>query len=348
MYFSLQFRETTNQSEFESLLRYGDYPFTQSFAFGLWQQAAGHIVTRYIVIADGAVVSAFQVIRYQFPFPFNKSFLYIPHGPVVSPHVPSSFGMVWHEFAQNLLRGELAMFLRFDISLHHHRLDDIQKHLRPIPRNAYRAAHLQPRYEWVVEIADRSERELIAAMHPKMRYNIGLAEQKGVKVEIVKDKLRVYNKDFYALLRQTARHHGFRLHPHVYYDQILETADTMRNGFLAAARWEGKIIAVNFINIFGETATYVFGGSDYAYRNLMAPALLHKISMLAAQQHGCSIYDLGGVDQAGETHPDWAGLTRFKRQFGGTLLDHGQPYDIVGQPFWYTLYNLRQSIRNSF
>ena len=41
----------------------------------------------------------------------------------------------------------------------------------------------------------------------------------------------------------------------------------------------------------------------------------------------------------------WEGISEFKTRFKGEVLTYNDSYDIVGQPFWYILYNLRKKIR---
>ena len=57
-------------------------------------------------------------------------------------------------------------------------------------------------------------------MPPKNRYNIRLAENKGVAIEIIENNFEKYFEDFYNLIERTAKRNNFKLHPEIYYKNI--------------------------------------------------------------------------------------------------------------------------------
>lgn len=113
------------------------------------------------------------------------------------------------------------------------------------------------------------------------------------------------------------------------------------------------LVAGAIIVYFKDTATYYFGASDYEYRNFMAPYLLHWEIIRDAKRRGFKKYDFLGIapatestvvdtaedisgraEGAPEKHP-WAGITEFKRKFGGREIVYPAAFDIVYKPLWY-------------
>jgi len=178
-----------------------------------------------------------------------------------------------------------------------------------------------------------SEKELLAAMHPKTRYNIRLAEKRGITVG------NGTLDEFYALYQATNRHKHLRGYSRDYFEKLLNVTAPLSTHILIARKKELPL-ASSFLVGFGTTCTYLFGGSSDRHRELMAPHLLHWESMRLAKRQGWEWYDFGGIS---DTNPLWHGITRFKRSFissqTGREIDHGKTYDLVIQPRWYSLFS---------
>ncbi len=201
-----------------------------------------------------------------------------------------------------------------------------------------RAPHdMQPKEIFVLDIRKDTE-TLLSEMKPKTRYNIRLAEKRGVKIHATcntehgtTDKIQnSINKDqeiqntkylptgqagqiqsiqleaFLKLTKEMANRHGITAHPEQYYRKMLETlpAEMLK---IYVAEFEGKIIAANLVLFYGKTATYLHGASGNEQRKVMAPFLLQWQAILDAKELGCERYDFGGIStnylptgQAGE------------------------------------------------
>lgn len=344
--------ETTNQQEFEALLGLENYPVTQTFAYGEWHRVLGRKVIRCVVERAGAPVAVFQVIR--FPLGGRIGFLSIPHGPVLGPAADDEKSRV--EIAAaiekkllELAERERAAFIRFDPVP-----PDFGKYFsdtRPAPAVAYRSVYAQPRHEWVLGLKNKTPDELLAAMHPKMRYNMGLAERRGVNTQIVAENLSSQLDEIILLMTQTAGRDGFSLHPRGYYAATLDLGGQLKNAFVAVARYDDQVLAANYVLTFGKTAGFVYGGSSNEHRNLMAGALLQKAIIEELLRRGIERYNLGGVTpdapegEQGESDT-WSGFSTFKRRLGGKMISYGESRDIILKPFWYWAWVAQKAIRS--
>ena len=81
------------------------------------------------------------------------------------------------------------------------------------------------------------------------------------------------------------------------------------------------------------TAMYYYGASSYEHRHLMAPYLLQWEAIRRAKANGCKAYDLLGIspDSAPLDDP-WAGISDFKRKFGGTVVTYPPEQMLVLKP----------------
>lgn len=266
------------------------------------------------------------VIKY--PLPLKKSYLYSPNGPMINEGVAD-----WPEFLQaikKIAQQEKAIFFRCDprIDL---KLEDLR--FQKAPKDYYFSATALPKETAVLDISV-SEEEILKKMHPKTRYNIHLAEQRGV--EIKQSRTTEDSEIFYNLIYKTAQREKIKPHPKEHYQKLLETFDGSIEIFLGY--YQNQPIAGILVLFFGDTAIYLHGGFNSKYRNLMAPHLLQWLAIKEAKKRGCREYDFGGISLESD-HP-WSGITRFKLSFGAEPVIYPGAYDLIFQPFWYWVYNL--------
>lgn len=207
-------------------------------------------------------------------------------------------------------------------------------------------ASVQPRQTVYLDLS-KPETELLAAMKPKHRYNIRVAEKAGVTTEVIHRNVSEAFPRFWKLLEETAGRHDFRTHARSHYEAIITAHEPDNTVFLAFATHEGTDVAAVMVVTCGSVATYLHGGSSYSHRALMAPHLLHFSVIRYLQKLGIHTYDLWGTNairsvKNGEwepiaNHPS-AGTTRFKLGFGGTIVEYPPTVDIVINPFCYSGY----------
>ncbi len=196
---------------------------------------------------------------------------------------------------------------------------------------------VQPREIFAVDISG-SEEVILANMKPKTRYNIRLAERRGVEVSLDRDESSI--SDFLRMNRETARRNRISTHADRHYRSLLESFPRERLE-LFTARHGGCPLAAALVSFFGDTATYLHGASGDDDRGLMAPHCLQWYAMTVSRRRGCVRYDFGGVDTEG-TAPSLSGVTRFKCGFSQNVKPIRYPgsYDIVLIPNKYTSYRV--------
>lgn len=195
----------------------------------------------------------------------------------------------------------------------------------------------------------KTEDELLAAMHEKTRYNIRLAEKKGVVIKN-EDSLEAVG-DFIHLLEQTEERQGFYSHPAQYYRTLWRSLRPAKMVYLLsayAANTPNTPIAAIMLFRYQDTLYYPYGGSNPKYRKYMAPHLLHWEAIKLGKKLGCKIYDLWGSYKDFPTESDpWWGTYRFKKGFGGQEITLPPTIDILLSPL-YPLYLLSDSLRWQF
>lgn len=193
----------------------------------------------------------------------------------------------------------------------------------------------------------KSEKELLAGMKSKTRYNLRLAERKGVTVE--EDNSVETFEEYLKLVQETTRRQRFYAHSLDYHRQMwrqLHKADMAR---LLVARGQKKILVVWVVFVFNGVLYYPYGASSSEHRELMASNLMMWEAMRFGKKIGCKTFDLWGSLSPNPSKRDpWYGFHRFKEGYGGTLVEFLGTYDLVLQPRLYKLYRLADNLRWKF
>jgi len=201
----------------------------------------------------------------------------------------------------------------------------------------FKTIDVQPSKTLILDLT-KSEDELLQAMHQKTRYNIRLAEKKGVKImEVGANRF----EEFWQLLVSSGDRDKFNLHGRSYYQAMLKLANDFVKLFFA--EYQGKPLAGSLVTFFGDSATYIHGGSSDKNREIMAPYALHWQIIKQAKQLGYKYYDFHGVDAA-----KWPGVTRFKMGFGGQVINYPGTFDLVYDTGWYNIYKMVRRVRRTF
>lgn len=318
-------------------------PFTQADFYGNWQKKMGREVFRYLIRKKVRNVGYFQIIKYKLFF--NKSYFYIPYGPVTNDK-SEDFLKALKKFISKISRENNIVFTRLDFTPILPK-DSILKFFKKSPKYSYHSAYFQPRLEWFLKL-DKSLDEILMNMHEKTRYSIRLSERKDIKVEIVKDNFQKYFDIFYDLMETTAKRNSFSIHDKKYYQIIFDDLPMIPDSFLTVASFNDKVLAIDVIIPFGGVANYVFGASSNEERNRMPTYLAQWKAITESKEIGrisCTHYNFGAITDEKGIYKGWEGITSFKKKFGGEEVLHSPFYDHIEQIFWYNLYNFRKIIK---
>jgi lipid II:glycine glycyltransferase (peptidoglycan interpeptide bridge formation enzyme) len=328
--------------------------FLQSPLWGLFKSRFGWQARAFLIDWAGFTERPLLVLcRSLAP---GLSCAYIPWGPELPPDFPiADSPAALKELARTLKRflPRNTVFIRFDPPWFVDDSRDAQtanavpaSGVAPEPPFIRASADIQPPDTVLIDLS-ASEEEIRAAMKPKWRYNIGLAEKRGVLVtEAGAQGLDV----FYRLLEETARRDGIAIHSSAYYRalfELCETGDYRTQLRLYLARHESDALAAIAVLIRGTQATYLYGASSNIKRNLMAPYALQWQAMRDAKARGCLVYDLFGIPPSGADDHPMTGLYRFKTGFGGAIIHRPGSWDYPCMPLMYRLFSSAEKIRKS-
>jgi len=316
-------------SEWDRLInQVPDAHVLQSSCWGELKADFGWRVVR--VVQEGCGV---QILLRRLPL--GLTIAYIPKGPVG----PSAgWRDLWFD-VDLVCQRERAVLLIIEPNLFVEELECAFE----VPPDGFSPAiqNIQPPRTIVIDITGE-ESEMLARMKQKTRYNIRLAQKRGVTVQSAQDLAL-----FHRLMKETGERDGFGVHSLEYYQKAFDSFHPLGKCELLFASYRSEPIAALMVFAQGNTAWYFYGASSDLYRELMPTYLLQFEAMLWARAKGCSKYDLWGVPDADQATLEdgflqrkdglW-GVYRFKRGFGGELRRSVNPWQRIYQPLFYPFY----------
>ncbi len=318
--------------------------FLQSFEWGEFKKALGKKVFRLAVFKtvtqshaplEGStkVLALGQLIKEEV-FGFG-SFLYAPHAPIFlgQGEEKERIFEILKEKALEIARKEKAFCVRFEP----------KESLDFAPNLKHYRSSIQALYTLKVDLKPSLE-EIMASFKQKTRYNVKLAERRGVKVRVGGPK----DLDtFVELLRITAQRDKFAIYEEDYYRLLYRQLAPEKMAELLVAEYQGKVLGV-FLNIFfGPEATYLHGATSNEHRNLMPSYALMWTTIQRAKERGCKALDLWGVAPENDINHPWYGFTRFKRGFApkASIIAYPGSYFAVLNPLKFQLYIWQKVLR---
>jgi len=305
------------------------HPNAHLLQTGEWGELKSAFGWKPVRVISGNVGA--QILFRKLPLGFTIG--YIPK-PVNSNQLLVSGNSVWHEI-NIVCKQNHAVFLKLEPDQWEDAAPITNYQLPKSPHN------IQPPRTIIIDIRG-SEDEILAKMKQKTRYNIRLAEKKGVTVRAWEDI-----EAFHKMMTVTGGRDGFGIHSLEYYKRAYELLQPKGLGEILVAEYEGKPLAALFVARNGQRAYYLYGASTDEERNRMPTYLLQWEAMKWAKARGCEEYDLWGVPDEDEAtlesnfesrHDGLWGVYRFKRGFGGELKRAAQAMDRVYNPLLYWAY----------
>ncbi len=280
--------------------------------------------------------AAISILQRKIPV-LGKNIFYAPRGPVGDIHDEVLMDSLFAE-VKKLAQKRQAIFLKLDPDIPSTDMvfrNYLQKRGFISAEKGEGFSGVQPKYVFRLDITP-DEETLFANLHHKTRYNIRLAQKRGVEVrdDCGKDEL----PEFYRILKETTERDKFLVRSYDYFADLWDYL--MPAGYLKLfmAYYQEKAIAGTLAFVFGDKAWYIYGASSNEHRNVMPNYLLQWEMIRWAQKSDCVMYDFRGVPgNLSEDNPLY-GLYRFKKGFNGEYTEFVGEYDLVFSPFYYKLW----------
>ena len=279
--------------------------------------------------------------------------LYIPRGPLLNWDESGLCQRVFNDL-YHFARQEGAVLIKIDPDLPVGRgipdtaeaEDDLtgQLVMARLISDGWRFSNEQVQFRNTVLVdLNPDESQILAGMKQKTRYNIRLAERKGVSVR----QGTLQDLDLlYHMYAETSVRDNFVIRSAVYYKTLwsefyrgeVVSPPSVPQAVPLLAEVDGEAVAGIVVFHFALKAWYLHGMSYPRQRERMPNYLVQWEAMRRAKAAGCTIYDLWGApDTFIETDPMW-GVFRFKQGLGGEVVRTLGAWDFPIRPLFYKIY----------
>lgn len=282
-----------------------------------WAKVKNNMIPEYITIKDnkGNITGTMLVLVRRIPF-LNTAMLYAPRGPVCDMHNMEILSEIFCQI-KLIARKYHAYTLKIDPLIDENDTVAINnlKALGFIHRsNRVGYDNIQCRENYVIDINSRTSQEIFNSFKPKWRYNIRLAQRKGVTCKFYGiEKL----DDFEKLMKETSARDGFKMRSKEYFEKIIRSFDGKAK--LCMCYYNGIPLSGALFIDYAKTVSYVYGCSSNNLRNYMPNYLMQWTMIKYAADTGCKTYDFCGIPYwYDKKHPNY-GVYHFKQGFNGRV-----------------------------
>lgn len=328
--------QITNKNEWEDfILRNNDTNFLQSWYWGEFHESLGKKIYRTGFYENqvlvGVMLSIVEPAR-------RGKYLTVPAGPIIDWSKKIVVTAFTDEIKKIAIQ-ERCVFIRVRPQLlESSNTTQAFKNLGFIPAPTHLHAQLTSQLD-----ITKTEEELMVNMRKATRYEIKKAEKIGVKVTASTDSKLL--KNFYDLQIETSKRQGFVPFSYTFLKNQFEVFAKNNFALLYTAEFEKKVLAEAFIIFYGNEAVYHYGASTDAGRKYPGAYLIQWEAIREAKRRNIKRYNFWGVSPVGNNTHRFAGLSLFKRGFGGEDVSYLPAHDLVINKPWYFLNSLVENVR---
>lgn len=294
----------------------------QSWQWGEFRKSLGIPLIRYGIFEGGKLTTAFQITFHQIPF-MNKFVGYLPKGPFPDKKLAQALKQISKE--QN------CVFIKVEPNIESGSAGKVDPSFKTSLKPMF------SKHNFVLDLSP-SEDKLLKNMHQKTRYNIRLAERKGVRVEIRDDNKAL--KDYLKLYFETTKRQGFFGHNENYHTKVWETFLKTGDVKIALATFNGVPLTAWMLFIFKDVIYYAYGGSSNLHRDTMSSNMVAWETIKFGKGLNLKYFDMwGALGPDADPKDPWYGFHKFKMGYGGRLVEYLGSFDLVCNSALYYAFN---------
>src|SRR3989344_1238238 len=297
------------------------HSFLQSWNWADFNASMGHKVFRLGIYEESFRAGVCLVLKIEAR---RGSFLFVPHGPILNNFKLETL----ISYLKALAEKERCSFIRISPILEKTpATEDLFRKL------GFRKApiHMHAELLWLLDIS-RSEEEILKGMRKTTRYSINRAAADGVTIEksIDPSDLVKFNKLYEAT---ATRQHFVPFSPdYIKKEFSAFSPDTISIFF---AKYQGEVVSSAIIVYENHEAFYHHGASSQKFQKVTPTHLLQWEIIRDAKARGCKFYNFWGIAPDNRPKHPMAGLSLFKKGFGGFLEELMPAQDLIISPkYW--------------
>ncbi|PIR61997.1 MAG: peptidoglycan bridge formation protein FemAB [Candidatus Pacebacteria bacterium CG_4_10_14_0_8_um_filter_43_12] len=309
----------------------------QAWEWGEFRRKNGQEIERIGVFEGSKLVQAFQLTFHKIP-QFNKTIGYFPKGPM-----PDEEQL---DVLRQLGKKHNALFIKLEPNIAQpvgtpSAHDRITRFL--LSNGCVPGRPLFTKYTFQLDLTKNTD-TLFENLRSKTRYNINLADKKGV--EIFENTTQDGMEQYIKILEETTKRQGFYAHSPEYFRLLWGTLGDTGLLRIFSGVYSNTIVVSWIMFVFNGILYYPYGASRAVHRDVMASNLMMWEMIQFGKSEGCTSFDMwGSLGPEPDKKDPWYGFHRFKEGYGGTLMEFVGTYDLVIEPLPYKLFRIAEDYR---
>lgn len=308
----------------------------------LWEKNLQEKIIKRGIFENNSPVLFYNIVKKNLPFGLN--FLFLPSSPLINElkdkDVIKDALRIFFDDLKEIAQKEKSIFIKIEPMRENKIIMDFFNEASFI----FSKKEIEPQWTSIISL-DKDQEKLFTSFHYKCRYNIRLAQKKGVKVKILKEPEDI--KEAINLILKRSQEKKYNTFNKRYFDALIKIKNDPRV-LVFASFYKNKLIASSIDVIYKGIATYLFGGLDYRYASLMAPYLLKWQEILYFKEQRLKTYDLWGICdpkiiESNQNHP-LKGVTSFKLKFKGNIVHYPGSFDYIKRIILYSVYTIYKNL----
>ena len=320
--------DATDQKQWDDFITsHEEANFLQSWAWGDFHEARHKKVVRRIALKGEKIVAAYVG---QVETARRGSYMAIAGGPIMDWSDKKLCQAIFDDIKKQG-KANKCVFVRIRPQITEcpeNRELFCQLGAKPAP------IYLSVEYAGILNL-EKSEEEILAGAAQRLRRALRKAQKNNITVEVSTDPKD--SKRFYQIQLETAKRHDFVEFSESFLQKQFNAFAKYDEVKLYTAKYEGEILAQNFMIFYGNEASYHYGVSTQLGTKYSGAPLLHMQAMRDAREAGIKRYNFWGITAEDDTEHRFYGVSQFKRGFGVEELIYLHAHDIIIKPVPYAL-----------
>jgi lipid II:glycine glycyltransferase (peptidoglycan interpeptide bridge formation enzyme) len=309
----------------------------QSWEWGEFRQQTGLKVERIGFFEQGKLKKALEVTFHPIPV-FGKMAGYIPKSFMPDEEQLSALKQLGEKNNALFIKLEPNIAQKVSSTSAHGQIAQFL-----LDHGCQPGRPLFTKYTFQLDLT-KPEDELFAQLNSKTRYNVNLASKRGV--QIVENSSAEGMEEYIKILQETTTRQGFYAHSPDYFRKMWTTLAPSGMIRIFQAVYENTIIVSWVMFIFNGVLYYPYGASRSVHRDVMASNLMMWEMITLGKREGCHLFDMwGSLGPEPDPKDPWYGFHRFKKGYGGELMEFLGTFDLVLNEPLYKLFRVVENVR---
>lgn len=332
---SFTLKKVTDKTEWEhAVTARSEANFLQSWNWGEFHTALEKNVERWLVSSEGTTVALYQTVLEKAK---RGSYLTVAGGPLLDWSDTELAAHVVEQLKKSATEQQ-AVFIRFRPQVVN--TDDLAAFFRT--QNIIKAPmHLTADLTLQLDLT-LSDEEILKNMRKNTRYDVKKAEKLGIQTSISTDPEDI--KNFYDIQCDVAKRHNFVPFSYTFFYEQFKAFAQDNLVALISSSLDGKLLAQAFVIFYNKEAVYHYGISTDDNAHLPGSYACQWYAIQEAKRRGCVTYNFWGIAPHDQPEHRFAGVSLFKRGFGGVEVEYVPAHDIPCSSM-YTLTSSFEKLR---